>query len=434
MADTDERRSFMEKLSEKAAMLGNQIHLKTMRDAFASLSPLYITAGFAVLVDRIILRNFLSIAVLETAEYVVSLVISAIANFSGLLLALCVGFFLSRNRRFDNPLAAAVISFTCFIVMTLSTIGTAPVFGSIEGILEGFSDSLGVKGMLAGIITGLIATELFIKISNSERLKIKSVNSVPGAVVNSFNALIPIILTLALFSIISSIAVAVFHVAPSTLIYTMLQAPLKHIGTSLVGCIVIYSIGNLLFTQGIHQTVVYGSFLEPLLIINMVENMSDCMASFAPNIINVSMVTSFGMLGGSGSTICLVLATLLFSKYNTCRDTARMALAPGMFNINEPVIFGYPIVFNRLFIIPFIMVPILGIVVTYFATEAGIMNQCIVQIPWTIPPLLSGFLATAGDWRAVLIQLGIIIIDTLIYLPFMRTNEKAQMDTTGEEH
>lgn len=194
-------------------------------------------------------------------------------------------------------------------------------------------------------------------------------------------------------------------------------------------------LGNLLFTQGIHQSVIYSSILEPLLIVNMTENM----AAFAagepiPNIINVAMVPSFGLLGGSGCTICLIIATLLFSKYKPSRDIVKLSVVPGVFNINEPMIFGYPIVCNYALVIPFIAIPAMGITIGYFATTLGLMNPCVVQIPWTTPVLLSGFLATGGDWRAVIVQAIIVVLGVLIYLPFMKASEKVQMKMMEAEN
>lgn len=166
--------------------------------------------------------------------------------------------------------------------------------------------------------------------------------------------------------------------------------------------------------------------------------MTENMAAFAagepiPNIINVSMVPAFGMIGGSGSTLCLLIATFLFSKYKPSRDIAKLSVVPGVFNINEPVIFGYPVVFNYSLVIPFITVPALGIIISYVATALGLMNPCVVQIPWTTPPFLSGFLATGGDWRAIVVQVIIVALGVLIYLPFMKVSEKVQKKMIEKE-
>jgi len=433
----EETRSFMDKFAEGAAKLGNQIHLKTLRDAFATIMPLYILAGLAVLVNNVIFVKILSGAALEAAQYWGNIIINGTLNISGLMVSPCIGFFLSRNRRYKNPFAAAILALSCLVVMMPGAVSIAPVGSDSEVMIEGVLsfNNLGAGSMFAGIIVGLVATELFIRISNVKRLQINLGDSVPQAVGDSFNVLIPIILTLTSFGIVSAILYKGFNTDLISLISTVIQAPLKNIGTSLAGCLILYSLGNLLFTQGIHQSVIYSSILEPLLIVNMTENMAAFAANKAiPNIINSTMVPAFGMMGGSGSTICLVLATLIFSKYKPSRDIVKMALVPGMFNINEPIIFGYPIVFNYSLIVPFIATPAIGITIAYVATSIGLMNPCVVQIPWTTPPIISAFLATSGDFRAVLVQIVIILIGTALYLPFMKVSEKVQIKMVESEN
>ena len=145
---------------------------------------------------------------------------------------------------------------------------------------------------------------------------------------------------------------------------------------------ILYSLGNFLWLLGIHQSVIYSSILEPLLIVNMTQNMAAYAAGEAiPNIINVALVPGFGMMGGSGSTICLLIATFLVGRNKATRGVAKMAFVPGLFNINEPVIFGYPIVYNISLIIPFILTPALGIIIAYAATAMHFMNECVVYIP-----------------------------------------------------
>lgn len=189
--------------------------------------------------------------------------------------------------------------------------------------------------------------------------------------------------------------------------------------------LLIYSIGNFLFTLGIHQTVINGTLLDPLLLLNMNKNM----AAFAahkqiPYILTNTFRDTFGMIGGTGSTICLLIAIFIFSKMKSSREVAKLSLAPGLFNINEPVIFGYPIVFNIPMMIPFVLQPVIGILIAYFFTAIGWMNRVVVLVPWTTPPLINAYLATAGDWRAVVVQLLIIIIGVFFYLPFMMISEQ----------
>ena len=197
---------------------------------------------------------------------------------------------------------------------------------------------------------------------------------------------------------------------------------------------ILYSLGNFLWLFGIHQTVIYGSILEPLLIINMTQAMA-AYAAGEPvrDIINVAFVPAFGMMGGSGSTICLLIATFLVSKNMATKSVSKMAFVPGLFNINEPVIFGYSIVYNVCMLIPFVLVPALGLIIGYAATAMHLMSECVVYIPWTTPPLLSGYLATGGDWRAIIVQLVILALGILIYIPFVKMNDIVMERTMAEE-
>ena len=115
-------------------------------------------------------------------------------------------------------------------------------------------------------------------------------------------------------------------------------------------------------------------------------------------------------MGGSGNTIALLIAIFVFSRRKDYKDFAKLSVTPALFNISEPIIFGLPIVFNLSLIIPFVLAPIFSLVTAYFATAAGLINHVVVQIPWTTPPVISGFLATGGDWRAAILQIIIIAV------------------------
>ena len=122
----------------------------------------------------------------------------------------------------------------------------------------------------------------------------------------------------------------------------------------------------------------------------------------------------------------LLLDTFVFSKNKASKDVAALSLLPGIFNINEPVIYGYPIVFNLPLMIPFVLVPDLFIGLTYLFTNLGWINPCVAMVPWTTPVFLSGWLATGGDIRAVIWQVIEVLLAMAIYLPFMKISERAQ--------
>lgn len=432
-----ENSKFVDKFTMFAAKFGNQIHLRSLRDAFATVMPLYILAGLAVLLNNTAFKWIFSGDTLAQVQYWGITIANATLNISGVIIAAVIGYSLAVNREFENPIAAAMISLTSLIVMMPNTVEVVPDGAekavSISGVLP-FAN-IGTGAMFAGIIIALLSTELFIKVSRIKKLKVNLGDSVPPAVGKSFNVLIPVIIVLSIFAVGSTLLFNLTGMNLINLITTFIQEPLRHIGTGLWGCIILYSLGNMLWLFGVHQSIIYSSILEPLLIINITENIAAYNAGETiPNIINVSQVTTFGLIGGSGCTICLLIATFLVGRNAATRNVAKLAAAPGIFNINEPVIFGYPIVYNITMAIPFVLVPSLGILISYLATSVGFISPCVSLVPWTTPPLISAFLATAGDWRAVVVQAIVIVIGVLIYIPFVKINDKVLAKQSEANH
>ncbi len=426
MTESNER-SFQDRFTEAAMKFGAEVHLRSLRDAFSIMMPLFILAGLAVLINSVIFPKILSESSLETAGYWANSIANGTLNVSGLILCGIIGYTLSRNKGYVNPYTCVMISLASLVVMmpqTINIVATNEMEVEATGYLS--FGNLGTTSMFAGIIVGLLSTELYLKLSEVEKLKVNIGGDVPPQVNASFNNMIPAMLTIVIFSLVSFLLNFLFGTDLITLITTSIQEPLRKINTSLLGTVILYSLGNLLFTFGIHQTVIYGTILEPLLLVNMNENMAAAAASKEiPYIINSTFVPTFGMLGGSGSTICLLIALFLFYRSNEqYKELSKLAIAPGIFNINEPVIFGFPIVFNLPMIIPFVFTPAIGLVIAYFATSIGFMNRCTVLVPWTTPPLLNGFLATGGDWRAIIVQLITIILGVMLYIPFIKISER----------
>ena len=388
----------VEKFTIFASKLGHEIHLRSLRDAFATIMPLYILAGLAVLINNTVFQWVLSGDTLTGAQYWGTLIVNGTLNISSLLIAPVIGYMLSQNKGYENPLAAAVVSMATLVVMMPNTISITPM-GAEEAVMaQGVLSfcNIGTGAMFAGVIIGLAATEIFIWVTTIRKLQINLGDSIPPAVGKSFNVLVPFILVMSGFALISAVLNNLFH------------TDLVHIITTLIQ--------------------------EPLLIVNMTQNMAAFAAGEAiPNIINVAFVPAFGMMGGSGSTICLLIATFLVSKNMATKSVSKMAFVPGLFNINEPVIFGYSIVYNVCMLIPFVLVPALGLIIGYAATAMHLMNECVVYIPWTTPLLLSGYLATGGDWRAILVQLVILSLGILIYIPFVKMNDIVMERTMAEE-
>ncbi|HGF8001380.1 PTS sugar transporter subunit IIC [Enterococcus faecium] len=421
-----------EKFGIVATKLGNQIHLRTLRDAFATFMPFMMLAGFVTLINSVILEptgfmgEIVDTSTLTTLQQIGTSIANGTLSITTLLVVAAVSYHMCASRNYTNHIAAVLVAISTFVVLTpmqmMFTPENADKAVEVTGVIP--ISYTGASGMFVGIFVGLAATELFIKLSNNKKLQIQLSGNIPPAVLKSFNVLIPIIITITSFALLSFIIIQLFNMDINKLITTIVTEPLSKITTGLPGFLLITSIANLFFGFGIHQAVISGSLLDPFLIQNMQENM----AAYAnkeqiPHIINMAFKDTFAVMGGLGNTIALLIAIFIFSRRKDYKDFAKLSVTPAIFNISEPIIFGLPIVFNISLIIPFVLAPIFSLTVAYFATAVGLINHVVVQIPWTTPPVISGFLATAGDWRAAVLQILIIAASVFIYLPFLRIDE-----------
>lgn len=421
------KRSFLDKFTEVSIKIGNQVHLRSLRDAFTTIMPMFILAGLAVLVNNVLFPFAFKDDTLSKLQTFGNVITNGTLNIAGLLIAPMIAYYLAKNKNFNNPISATAVATSTLVIMMAMTYTVTPIGSetavTIDGILT--YGNLGTQGMFSGIIIGLLATELYMRISSIKKLQINLGDQVPPAVGRSFSSLLPSLITLSLFAVLSTILIVLFDTDLITLISTLIQEPLRKVNTSLLGFLLIYTTGNFLFTLGIHQTVINGSLLDPLLLVNMNENMAAINeGKEAPHIINSSFITVYSQMGGTGGTMALILAVILFVKYKPYKDVVSLSVAPSIFEINEPIIFGLPIVFNIPMMIPFIFSPVIGALIGYFATAIGFVKPLSVLVPWTTPPIISGFLASSGDWKVAFLQIIILIVTLFFYLPFLKISER----------
>jgi len=430
--------SFLDKFAEISGRIGSEVHLRSLRDAFATIMPLYILAGIAVLINNVVFPLFLADEALANAQYWGNALTLGTLNISAILLAGVVGYCHAHNMRYERDIACVVVAIASFFVTLPQQVEVAvdDVTGLVGGVFS--TANTGTNGLFGAIIIGLLATEIFIRLAGNKRLEIHLGEGVPPMVAGSFNVMIPMLLTLSIFGVLSAVLFVGFGTNLAEVIKLVVQTPLQALNSNIWGVVIIYTFANLLFCLGIHQSAISGVLAEPMLTILITENMAAYAAggfgAIQPDhYMNMQIVNTFGLIGGSGCTLCLLIATFLFSKNKTSKTIAGLAIGPGIFNINEPVIYGYPIVYNLPLMIPFVLVPDLFMIITYFATTMGLINPCVVMVPWTTPVFLSGFLAKEGDFRAVILQVILVVLGVAIYLPFMKVHERVQAQQAAAE-
>lgn len=333
----------------------------------------------------------------------------------------------------QSAIPAGIVSMFSFLMMTpLLTIGETTTLDMSR---------LGAQGLFTAMICGLFFSRLYCFILE-KKLIIKMPESVPQFVSDTFAGLIPAIISGFVAIIISwSFSFTSFG-SFSDFVYSILAAPLQSLSSNVGSLLLIMLIQMALWFFGIHGSLVVGSFVTALYMPMSVQNM-DALAAGAsnselPNILGKSFYDLFGGIGGAGGTLSLIIIILLFAKSKQSRTVASLSSVPGLFTINEPIIFGLPLILNPIMAVPFILTPLVQILVGYVGIWSGLFPRLNgVQVPFGTPILLNGFIA--GGWKIAVLQLICILAGCLLYLPFVkvldRKNVKEEMavESASEE-
>ena len=425
-----------------AAKLNSQRHVCAVRDSFILTFPLTMAGSLMVLLNFVFLSPDGFVAKLLKLESIIpnfaeyQNIFSPVLRGSADILAIFIVFLVARNLaktlKADDLLTGLTAVSVYFIIY--------PNYVGVDNVNHLTTKFLGSQGLFVAIIVGLVVGELMAILSKSEKLEIKMPEQVPPAVARSFKVLIPIILITLSFSIINFL---IKKVAPGGLhewVYTVIQSPLTKLGQNVGSVIVLAFICQILWAMGIHGpntiAAVRDTMFAEAVNSNVLYAAEHGTAWGAPFPVTFNgLFDAFGAYGGSGATLGLVIALILFSKAKDQKSIAKLSLAPGIFNINEMVIFGLPIILNPIYIIPFVLAPIVNIIIGYSATCIfKIIPPVAYGVPWTTPGPLIPFLGTGGNVLALLIGVLCLAVSVLIYAPFVIAAGKAsQVDDDNSE-
>ena len=414
-------------------------YLNAIKNGFTNTMPVVIVGSFCVLIANMVcnttpgylsVANIPGMAWLEVLKPMFTAANYGTMNFLAITVCISVATELAEGYGFkDKAIPALVVG--CFISLCDTT---ATVAANGETVLEAQTVSnvvaskyTAASGLFVAMFVAIAAVELYIRLIRSGKLEIKMPDSVPYNVAHSFSVLFPAAVTL--FAV-SGFGLAFKLLTGMTLfdaIVKFIQTPLSGILTHPLGIIALMFCINFLWLFGIHgsqtlQAIYNASFLE-----KFAENEAAYLnGTEIPNIVCSPFMSVFGTTTGCGMTGGLLIAILLFSKRDDYRTIAKLAVPCGIFNINEPVVFGIPIVLNPIFMIPFLATPMVSVAFGYFMTSIGFCGKMVVNAPWTTPPLLLPFLASGGNFGAVVTQAITLVLAVLIYTPFVIAANKME--------
>lgn len=428
--------NLMDKLSNSLGKFANKInsfkYISVIKNAFAALIPVIITGAFGTLFSTMIFDSETGLAHFEALRFLeilkpISLTISYVTlSFLTIYAVFLIGIELAKLNRIYGVFPG--------VIAVMSYLSVNPTFhevvdGNQKMIIEDvlakqYTDT---KGLFLGMLVGILSIELYSWLGKQKKLQIKMPDSVPPTVSSSFSALFPTILTVVIIATGGFIVRATTGMYAYDIIYNFVQSPLEGIIQGLPGLLLLMFIAQVFWVIGIHGNQMVKPIREPLLLAAIVVNTEAFEAGKeVPNIITMPFWDVYMSIGGSGCTIGLLIAILIISKRQDMRQITKLSLAPGIFNINEPVIFGMPIMLNPILAIPFIITPLITGMIGYVATSIGFAAKAVVMVPWPTPPIVNAYLSTAGDMKTVFVQIICIIVATLIYLPFVKVSNKTQ--------
>ena len=341
-------------------------------------------------------------------------------NISAMIAVLGISYNYVKLEK-QEPLSGAIIALSTFLLLMPSSV-TTESGEVVTGVIN--KTWTAGQGMIGAIIIGLIVPVIYSWFLKNN-IRIKMPDGVPEGVTNSFSALIPAMVILTGATVLHGICVRGFGTTFMEVIYKLIQTPLQGMTDSLGGAILMCFAGPFLWLFGVHGSTVVGGIMTGLLQANSLENQAILDSGKALTVANGGHIVTqqfydqFINVTGAGITIGLVVYLVLFAKSKQLKTLGKVEAVPAFFGINEPILFGIPIVMNPMIAVPFVGMPIISCVIQYFALYTGICPLYgATQVPWTCPPIISGFLV--GGWRSALLQLVIFIVSFFVYLPFIR--------------
>lgn len=452
--------NFTEKFMEIAGKIGSQRHLIAIRDSFISTMPITMAGAVAVLLNvflRDLPTNLGWTGFVEAVQPIIDIngyVYFGTIGIMALIFAFSFGYHLSQMYKV-NPLAGGLISFASFVAtipqsLTIST----PLEGIDKAALAGLekigltlttADGLtsletsqwgaialkygGATGLFSALVIGFLATWVYATLVK-HNVVIKLPDTVPPAVNKAFAAIIPGTVAIYASSILAYGVFALTGQSLSDVVSTYIQIPLLGLSQGLGSVILVTFLVQLFWFFGLHGHNVLAPVMEGIYSVALNENTAVYNATQStvdlPWLWTRGSFDAYAQMGGSGVTLALIIAIFLFSKREEYKVVAKLSAPMGVFNINEPMIFGIPMVLSPLFVIPWLIVPPICATIAYLATASGLIPPVFAAVPWITPPGLYAYLATGGSVMAAVVSLFNLLVAFLIWTPFVIAANKVK--------
>jgi len=397
---------FQKNIVPPMVKMGNQRHLRAIRGGLYVTIPFIIIGSFFLIISNLPFEGWSDF--LGDFAPKLGAPVGVTFGLLALITSIGIGYNMAKEYSLDR-ISGGVIAMVGFMVTQVNS--------EYKLVIDNFGSS----GLFTAIVISLLSIEVY-KFFVERNIIIRLPEGVPPAVLNSFASLIPgaaVVVLVWLIRVVLGFDITAF--------LAIVFSPLVFALNTLPGMLFFEFLVCLLWTVGIHGDNVVGSIAEPIFLQYLAANTAAYMAHQPiPYITGYGFHTLFVAVGGTGATIALVLL-MITSKDKAYKSLGKLALPSAIFEINEPVIFGFPIVLNPTMMIPFILTPMVLCTATYFLMDLNILARPVAVVPWTMVPVIGPFLVTGGDFKAAIWGAVSILISVCIYYPFFKSAERAQL-------
>lgn len=405
-------------------------YLGSIKEAFTMFVPFIIVGSFGSMLNILVSgANGLAqwIPWLSNLSPAFTAINFVTISCMSLPIAFLIGYKLAEKENLPQ-LESGLIGLLSYLAVCPNTISTV-----VEGlkdpvVLNGLGAGvIGAQGLFVSMIMSMVAVKFFGLLTNIDAIKIKMPDSVPTGIARSFNILIPIFIIITAFSVGGCLFNTFTGNYLNVWIYNIIQLPLQALANTTGGILVLALVNQLFWFLGIHGGMVIEGVRGPLSAAGLAENISAVQAGgVATNILTRGFWTSFVVVGG-GITLSLLIAIFIFSKREDHKSIAKFSLIPGICGINEPVVFGLPLVLNPIFAIPFILNSVIAAFIAVVATNIGFLTCGVLDCPPGLPVFVTGFISYGI--HGIIVQAIILIVTFIIWVPFvLMSNKQAKLE------
>lgn len=438
---------WMKKLQNKIPLLVGKVEnnkfLIALRGSFNAITSIVVIGSLSVLANTLLLGMYRisKVMLLKWWIDINNLIFEGSISIIALIFIFSLGYNIAKIYKV-NPLSTGIVAFSAFVIASqnvstqslrlshideiklaqlLKKVTHVKIHNNIITIQSLLPNTqINFKGCLAAIIIGFLASIVFCKLSE-KKWSIKLPKNFPPAVLNSFLSIVPGFLSLTIVAILSYVFNQVTNLSSVTLIYEMLQIPLLNLFQNVIIVVLIAVMTQFLWFFNIHGGNVMAPITEGVfgmaLLANLEAYQKHEVIPYIWTNISYNAFTWYATLG-------LLIAIFWQSKNKHYLEVAADGLTPILFNIGEPVMYGLPIILNPILFTPFLLCPFVLTLTAYLATWLGWVSPVTQNVVWVMPPILTGFLTTAFDWRSIVLSLINLILSIFIYLPFVRLANK----------